>query len=284
MATKRFNTDGQIKTLRCQDMVIVNKECDLRTPEATINTAYINHLVVGSSSGGGPSMGTVDINNITELDTGNAFVLSKPIFSEPYGLGRLRFVADGGPIFFATTLGEPLVLDQSMWTLTFESTSDQPALLPQDTGLSDYLFRLPETFTNLCLPEQWEAYVEVSVVLYISNEMFLFDLYTIPHTYQIIINNNTSIFPISCSNHHTPFRSSPLIPTYEVFSIQLRDTIRMLPGEALSISVVFNMDSASPQRPILLPNTHPITVSGLDVAADGHATFRIVSFSNLSSG
>jgi hypothetical protein len=251
---QRKNNDAQLKTLKCQDMTVIDNDCNLHLPSARIKTANMNTIYVAGNLFTPPT----SVCEISEQIPNNMVLLIDPVMVDRQGIGRIHV---SGPISYPATLGEPLVLTSTDWALSFESNTI-PTLL-QDNKL----FVLPTSYP--CFLENWVAYVKVNVSLTIDASVVDFDMSAVNNLFSIQIYKNTSLTPLSVSNSRSIIIPGPDVT--EQFTITLCDIVSVSPGEDLSVVVTFDC-------PGLVSLTRPQIVGS---ATESYATFNILTFQTI---
>lgn len=189
MSVPRRITDLQYGSLRCQDKVILDRNCDLSVPNAKIGKATIQHLMFNTSEGGGggatcTEMPTLTTNKISGNAT--AIAVEKFIPTDMAHFGRVHFRAQDQYIEDSATLD----LSSDLWSLTYEErptpTSDYMLLFQQP------VFKAPQSFANPCLAGVTGLIIDVDINITLQTVGFFIGDGTIV-TLQLVKNDTTVV-------------------------------------------------------------------------------------------
>lgn len=212
----RGDVDLRCGSLRCRDIVIIDKNCNLILPEGT-----------------GPAPGPIILGDtvcarenvltpkVTEKVLDEGVVVDKSLLLNPNGIAR-AYLAENIS-FKVDEEGGNLILDD--WQQSFQSFG------PEWMNLGEDLIQVPSSFANPCLGTDWCAYLDVDVTIGI-----LFSATSGPDDSYIgleLIQNETIVS-----------RSWITIPDAFLTngSIHLRDTVKVLPGDTLNVSLFYYLD------------------------------------------
>ena len=208
----RSNADVRCGALKCRDIQILDKDCNLNIP----TTARITHLCVRED---------LATPKITEKVVDQCVVVDKPLILNPHGIGRAWFDDD---IAMSSSTGNVL-MDSEDWVVSFETFG--PDMLKQ----GGHLVQLPASYDNPCIGNSWCAFVEVNAsfkILFEKVDELDFSLVGV----SLVKNWGTpgqETISESCLSLH----GLPVFGT-----LQFHDIVKCLPDDSLDFEVFWDLD------------------------------------------